>query len=71
MGSIPGPWWLRSKTNVSLQTSLGFERSQNRIIHFTIFPDALSNGVGSIIILNLILVILCGVSDSLLLLGDV
>ena len=69
--SISCPWWLRSKSYISLETSFGFQRSQDRIVHFTIFSDALGYGVSSIIILNLILVIFCGVPNGLLLLGYV
>lgn len=69
--SISSSRWLGAKANVSLQTSLGFQRGQDWIIHLTVFTHIIGYCVGSIVILYLIFVVLGGVSDCLLLLIDV
>ena len=70
--SVPGPSrWLGAKANISLQTSFGFQRSQNWVVHFTVFTYIIGYCVGSIVILYLVFVIFSGVSDCLLLLVDV
>jgi len=71
LGCISCFWWFRTKSNVCLKASLRFQSCKDWVIHFTIFTYIISDCVWSIIILNLILVILCGVTDSCLLLGDV